>query len=135
MLVTYRGWLRLTDNTEEDGLLAIPNQDKEYKYDAWDEEFLARRIKDDMAKYGKYLSVQYWISDVALSEREIKECYLEQLYGIGKAKYNMHWSEDTGYLWTDEDLMVGGHDLLEELKSHVGKFVHMEISYNQEVKQ
>src|SRR5437868_3327415 len=44
-----------------------------------------------------------------------------------------HYSEITGYLWTDENLMVGGHDLLDELRSHKGSFVHLEIAYSKDV--
>jgi hypothetical protein len=30
-------------------------------------------------------------------------------------------------LWTDEDLNVGGHDLLEEIRSYLGKFIYLEV--------
>jgi hypothetical protein len=46
------------------------------------------------------------------------------------ATYRGVLSEYTGYLWTDEDLMVGGHDLLAELKSHLGKFCHLYVHYS-----
>jgi hypothetical protein len=43
------------------------------------------------------------------------------------------YSEITGYLWTEESLMIGGHDLLEIFRSHVGHYLVLEITYNQEV--
>jgi hypothetical protein len=36
------------------------------------------------------------------------------------------YSETTGYLWTDEKLQVGGHDLIEELSGSAGKFLIFE---------
>jgi hypothetical protein len=49
--------------------------------------------------------------------------------GLGEADVGHRYSEITGYLWTDEEIMVGGHDLIEELHDHLGKFCHLEITY------
>ena len=47
-----------------------------------------------------------------------------------EADFNPRYSEITGYLWTDEELNVGGHDLMAELKSNVGKWLILEIVYD-----
>ena len=47
--------------------------------------------------------------------------------GDANVDLQSRYSEITGYLWTDEDLNVGGHDLLAELKGHVGKWLIMEV--------
>ena len=92
-------------------------------------EPLAYIIRQDMGSLGDYLSVQYYISDKELDEDQLQINFLNQLEGIGDADYNVHYSELTGYLWTDENLHVGGHNLLEELKSYRGKFLYLKITY------
>ena len=44
----------------------------------------------------------------------------------------MAYSEITGYLWTDEVVKIGGHDLLKEFETHLGKYLYMEIEYYEE---
>lgn len=40
------------------------------------------------------------------------------------------YSDYTGYLWSDETMIVGGHDLHKELSeyAHQGNYIHMEIT-------
>ncbi|MNJ80064.1 hypothetical protein D3C77_783070 [compost metagenome] len=47
--------------------------------------------------------------------------------GFCDVGYGARYSELTGYLWTDEYLKVGGHDIIEELRSYVGKWLILEI--------
>jgi hypothetical protein len=62
---------------------------------------------------------------------EIKEVNVRALFGAIDTNFAVHYSDMTGYLWTDEDLMVGGHDLLAELTSHTGKYLVLEVGlYN-----
>ena len=42
-------------------------------------------------------------------------------------QYIHRYSEETGYLWTDEKLEIGGHDILKELYSYIGKYLYLEI--------
>ena len=44
------------------------------------------------------------------------------------------YSDYTGYLWTDENLKIGGHDLLDELKEDCGKWLFLTIEYKDEEK-
>jgi len=53
------------------------------------------------------------------------------LYGEGEAEYEDVYTEWTGYLWTNESIHVGGHNLLREINSHLGRYLWMEIDYNQ----
>lgn len=41
--------------------------------------------------------------------------------------YYHHYSDLTGYLWTDENFVIGGHDLRQELASSIGKIVTIVI--------
>jgi hypothetical protein len=131
MKKVYNGILVSANNGEEDDLLGLMREDSNHH---WDTSILAEEIKEDMWN-GNYLSVSYYISNQKMSEDELIESFLQTLYGEGDVKYGARYSEITGYLWTDEDLNVGGHDLLEELKSNIGKWLYMEIEFNKEPKQ
>lgn len=80
---------------------------------------------------GKLVTMRYWVNDRALESVEhATELTLEQVMGMGavSASCTHHWSEVTGYLYTTEDAKVGGHDLIAELESWVGKFLLLEIT-------
>ncbi len=92
---------------------------------------LAGRVADDMDEHGRYLTVRYWTASAPADDDVIREAAVREMLGEGDARFTAHYSEVTGYLWTDEDLMVGGHDLLEELRSHVGEYCLLEIGYSE----
>ena len=80
-------------------------------------------IKESLNIYGYYgkkvqVSVRYLISDKPIEDAEqvIAE-YIGQLEGDIHLEHGSHFSDLTGYLWTDSELKVGGHDLLKELES------------------
>lgn len=91
---------------------------------------LLEDIEDDIKSHGCFLTVKYWISEKPLNEyqRTMEVAMLQS--GLGHIKYCEYFSEITGYLWTDENFTVGGHDLLTELESYDGKYLHMEIRYD-----
>lgn len=62
------------------------------------------------------------VSDPVEAYKPFKEYPLEC-----KGEYVDQYSEITGCLWTDEELKVGGHDLLAELDSYNGKYLVMEV--------
>lgn len=78
---------------------------------------------------GKIITVRYWITDQEKTKEEAKESFINSLAGIGDIEYTDRYSEITGYLWTDENLNIGGHNLLDELKSYVGKWLILEVEY------
>lgn len=75
----------------------------------------------------KKVTCRYWVTDREVTRDEAQDAFLKTLMGVGEARCRSHYSEITGYLWTDEDLNIGGHDLLAELKSHLGKWLILEI--------
>lgn len=76
---------------------------------------------------GKLVTVRYWISDTEKPKQELQEHFLKTLIGAVEANYNDQYSEYTGYLYTDADLNIGGHDFLTELESYIDKFIWLEI--------
>lgn len=127
--ITYRGWVheaRAEDNYEALIWTLVPRQYWDWKDSAI---ALAQLIKNDMQKYGNYLSVRYYILGKEFLEEEMLEEFMKYIHGFSEAKYLHHYSEITGYLWTDEDIIIGGHHLIEELSSYKGHFCHLEIIY------
>jgi hypothetical protein len=116
----YRGTLRLGTYGEGDDILFLGD----------DGDPLAETISDDIDRYGRYLTVRYWTADAPQGDEEIAEGAIRQLFGEGDARFRQAYSEITGYLWTDEDLNVGGHDLLAELGAQAGRYCLLEISYS-----
>ncbi len=134
--VCYRGWLRYASNCEEDELLAVPSGRRSAAEDPWGDDetdrYLASAVSLDLDRYGRYMSVRLWTAAVELDADRMKEEFLREAWGYGTAEYAMRYSEDTGYLWTDEELKFGGHDLLAHLKSQIGRFAQLEITYHHE---
>ena len=80
----------------------------------------------------KQVTIRYWTSDVEKTKEELQESVLRKLFGDVDARYSDVYSEITGYLWTDEELNVGGHDLLKEIRSYLGKFIYLEVDVHSE---
>ena len=77
----------------------------------------------------KVIHVSYFICDKLLSKEEFLENHLLTVFGEYKVKsYDVHglW---TGYMWTEEEFEVGGHNLLKEISSQEGKYCYLKI-YN-----
>ena len=134
--VSYRGWLRYARHGEEDDILAVPSgrrsaADDEYG-DADEDRFLAAAVREDLDRYGRYVTVRLWTAAAELEPDRMVEEFLREASGYGSAEYDMRYSEDTGYLYTTEELTFGGHDLLAHLKSQIGRFAQLEITYHRE---
>lgn len=79
--------------------------------------------------YGKQVTLRYWISDTLMSREELAENNMLVYSGALYANYGAAYSECTGYLWTDDKLNVGGHDLRNELEGDLGKYLYLEAEY------
>jgi len=62
---------------------------------------------------GLRVTVRYYISDVPVTLEQADLHLIEVLHGAADGSLCPCYSEMTGYLWTDEKGMVGGHDLIE----------------------
>lgn len=95
---------------------------------------LAQRLAGDLAAYcgwgGGRVDVRYLTSPEPASFDDALAGHVRTLLGEAAARYQSRYSELTGYLWTDEDFVVGGHDLLAELASHVGEYLNLEVTYH-----
>lgn len=111
----YKGFIEERYRGEKDDALFIG--DMEYP--------LAEEFESELQ--GKQVSIRYWISDTKKTKEQIQEGALKTIMGVVDAEYGDRYSEITGYLWTDEELNIGGHDLLAELSSFKRKFVYLEI--------
>ena len=90
-------------------------------------------LKEPIAKYleenisDKNVTVRYWISNIKQTKEEIQINSTLIVMGLLESEFYERYSDCTGYLWTDEEINVGGHDLLKELKASLGKYIILEI--------
>jgi len=89
------------------------------------DEPIAKYLQENI--YAKNVSVKYFISNTLKTKDELMINNLLKISGSLDADYSDAYSDITGYLWTDEQIMVGGHDLLAEINSNVGKFIYLQI--------
>lgn len=104
----HNGFLKIDSNGEEDDILYLNS------------EPLAEELE---YLHCKIATIKYYISDKEITLEQAEELFIKSLFGQIEADYCMRYSDITGYLWTDEELMVGGHDLLNELKTYNGKYL------------
>lgn len=121
--IRYRGTIVIRDKDESMDVLFLEEE-------SWYGDPLAETLQDDLDDWGHYASVRYWIADKLLEDDALIELSVRVLCGEIEAEFNPHYSENTGYLWTDENIVVGGHDLLNELSQHVGKYCLLEVTYS-----
>lgn len=93
------------------------------------QEPLAAQVDLDLGKRRLQATARYWISDLQLTKDQLIENTAKQALGIMDADWFSSFSEVTPDLEYEETLKIGGHDLLAELKSYVGKWVYLEIEY------
>lgn len=118
----YSGIIRLNDYGETGDALFLGDMGAP----------LAEAIMEDMEECGHYLTVRYFIADREATPDELREEWGKTLIGAGsdEVRFEVNYSDITGYLWTDESIMVGGHDLLGELSSAAGQFCLLEVTYD-----
>lgn len=130
VVVIYRGFIKEHDRGEAMDILYIGEPDEWWCIDSVNAP-VAMMVQQELEAHGPYLSVRYAVAEHEFSADEMTHDII-MMSGLGEAKYLDFYTEITGYCFTDEDINVGGHDLLSELRSHLGKFVHLEITYSQE---
>lgn len=81
----------------------------------------------------KQVTVRYWISNNELrTVEEADQQTLEQVSGFLDAEIDHHWSDVTGYLWSDEHFIVGGHDLIPIFDAAEDSYLLLEITVHDE---
>jgi len=111
----YRGLLSLQDWGEAWDILFLSSLDDPF----------GEVLQEDIA--GKKVTARYWITNKEATKEEATESLLVTLSGMAECNFGSCYSEITGYLWTDEECNIGGHDLLGELHGHVGKWLILKV--------
>lgn len=123
---TYQGRIKIRDYGDAMDILFVETQPApDYGDDPFSEIF-----SDDLKTYGQYVSVRYYVSEEPRTIEELLENNLRALAGAADARYEDHHSDVTGYLWTDQELNVGGHDLMTELSSHKDGYLYMIVDFS-----
>lgn len=74
------------------------------------------QVLDDIVGWSRdILTFQYHISSEPLGFYELEEHMIKTAMGATRATFSHAYSDLTGYLWTNEAIDVGGHDLLKEI--------------------
>lgn len=81
-----------------------------------------------------YASVRFLTGDTPIDPLKVEQIIIENYFGNVKSLYRHHYSDYTGYLWTDEDFVVGGHKIPKILENYNKKYIHMEIELYTEIK-
>lgn len=116
---TYSGQITIRAFGEDDDAIFLS-----------DDKPFAMRFQEDLEKCGRYASVHYWITDESRTYEELVQNQVRIAVGSANADYTQHYSDVTGYLWTDAECNVGGHNLLAELDTHEGKWCHMLVQFS-----
>lgn len=75
-------------------------------------------------------SARWWLSDKPLDDAEARvKVQIDHAVGNLVALYEQAFSEITGYLWTDQELKLGGHDLVPIFEANAGRYIWMEIEF------
>jgi len=126
---TYSGLIAIRPRGEDDDALWLI--DPNASWDPWDDEPLAGRVAEDIDQFGHTVTVSYRITDEPRTLDELIENEAKKLAGAADADYTQHGSDITGYLWTDAELNIGGHDLLAELSSAEGLWCLLVIRFGE----
>lgn len=92
----------------------------------------SKRMEETIGWREKFASIRLFTSDSPIDPTKVEEQFIMEYYGESEAVYFLHYSDLTGYLWTDEGFKVGGHDIIQLLECNEHKFVHMEIELYEE---
>ncbi len=76
---------------------------------------------------GCSVAVRYWVTEQKATKEQAEESLFRTIIGKADGCFQARYSEATGYLWTDAELKVGGHELFDELYAFGGKWLILEI--------
>lgn len=122
---TYSGLVDVRNHGESEDVVFLDDEDSGSVLRDRPLTLLLEDIK------GKRVSVRYWVSDRPCTPDDAMAQFVGQLDGVADVSWCVAYSEITGYLWTTQDLNIGGHDLLEEIESHKGKWLILQIDIHE----
>lgn len=88
---------------------------------------LTKEMEDRIGWTDYFASVRMVTGNTPIDPTKVEETIIECFEGNAKGEYSHAYSDYTGYLWTDEKFVVGGHDIPKILRSHMNEYIHMEI--------
>lgn len=95
---------------------------------------LVNRFKEAVESYNNLkVQVNYYLSDNICTKNEMLEGWLSKISGSIVAEYekNDHqysfWTSETNY---DTNFSIGGHDMLSELQKENGRYIIIELNFN-----
>lgn len=80
------------------------------------EVYLAEAIEKIAGWQGKILTFAWHIASEPLSFHELEDHMIKTAMRHTEARFTHAYSDLTGYLWTNEDITCGGHDILREIQ-------------------
>ena len=93
--------------------------------DGRDNIVLAEFFENNLDK--KEVYIRYYITDEYLPTEKIEENFIKKISGTVNATIYPVYSDITGYLWTEENIKINGHNLFEEINNYEGKYLDMVI--------
>ena len=98
---------------------------------------LAKRIHiiheklSDLVRYEDINAhVRFHVTDKQMMFEELNDNVLNKLEGCADTSYYHRFSDITGYLWTEQKIIINNHDIIETIYSMIGG----KYNYNQEKK-
>lgn len=119
--ILIQGWLRQEEQGErweEHDFLLVDDESPQRG------QPLAERLEEIQSRN---VTARYWVCEEKCTKEEAQDSFLRSVMGFCDINVGARYSEITGYLWTDEDLQIGGHDIIEELRSYLGEWLILEI--------
>lgn len=93
---------------------------------------LTKEVEDEIGWGKYYASVWFVTSNRTINPDKINENRLLSYYGLLEAEYEHIYTDLTGYIYTREGFVVGGHNLLSILMNNMDKYIHLVIELYQE---
>ena len=79
--------------------------------------------------YGRLVSFRYWTAKAEVSPGEIKKNAVECFHtGSASVEWEALYSGTADYVGIDEELMISGCDLLDELSDFAGDYLLLELT-------
>lgn len=110
-----------------DQYVEVLSDKKEDDFDGYSDDYypLADYAKDFFS--GSKVNVCYYVSDKEISLEDVQSEYILKTLGLCEADCKHHYSEITGYLYSTEEFIVGGHNLLSMLTRHEGEYINLVV--------
>lgn len=133
----FAGWV--VQSVDGDYTNALVLVDHRPYRDAWGQRVslrltpLAKRVYDVSRSGQQPVTVSYHLTDQPETEDALHALLIAKMCGVSvsgplRSGYYHSYSEMTGYLYTDETFQVGGHNVIQELSRHLGRWCHLVLT-------